>query len=79
MLIVCTSLDGPAEIHDKARVDVAGRGTYAQVVEKIDHFSKEFGRRVHMLPTITLSILISTSREKIIDEYLAFGARGDTL
>ena len=29
-VVVCTSLDGPADIHDKNRVDVAGRGTHAQ-------------------------------------------------
>ena len=37
---VCTSLDGPADIHDKNKMDVAGRGTHAQVVEKIDAFLK---------------------------------------
>jgi uncharacterized protein len=68
---VCTSLDGPAEIHDKGRVDVAGRGTHAQVVEKITHFAKKFGRHVHMLPTITRHSLAHP--EKIIDEYVRLG------
>jgi His-Xaa-Ser system radical SAM maturase HxsB len=70
-VIVCTSLDGPADIHDKGRVDVAGRGTHAQVVEKVMRFSKEFGRKVHMLPTITKHSLAHP--ERIIDEYLRLG------
>jgi uncharacterized protein len=71
---VCTSVDGPAEIHDKNRVDVAGRGTHAKVVEKIMRYTKHFGRKVHMLPTITRHSL--PHPEKIIDEYLRLG-QGD--
>ena len=71
---ICTSLDGPADIHDKNRVDVSGRGTHAQVVEKITHFTKKFGRKIHMLPTITKHSL--GHPERIIDEYLALG-QGD--
>ncbi len=70
-VVVCTSLDGPADIHDKGRVDVAGRGTHAQVIEKIERYSKQFGRRVHMLPTITKHSLAHP--ERIIDEYLRLG------
>ncbi len=68
---VCTSLDGPADIHDKSRVDVAGQGTHAQVVEKVMRFSKDFGRRVHMLPTISRHSLAHP--ERIVDEYLRLG------
>jgi sulfatase maturation enzyme AslB (radical SAM superfamily) len=68
---VCTSLDGPADIHDKNRVDVGGRGSHAEVIEKIERFSKQFGRKVHMLPTITKDSLAHP--EKIIDEYLRLG------
>jgi His-Xaa-Ser system radical SAM maturase HxsB len=68
---VCSSLDGPADIHDKNRKDVAGRGTHAQVVAKIERFSKEFGRKTHLLPTITKYTLASP--EKLIDEYLRLG------
>jgi His-Xaa-Ser system radical SAM maturase HxsB len=68
---VCTSLDGPADIHDKNKVDLAGQGTYAKVVEKIERFSKEFGRRVHLLPTITRHSLAHP--ERIVDEYLRLG------
>jgi len=68
---VCSSLDGPAEIHDKNRKDVAGRGTHAQVVAKIERFAKEFGRKTHLLPTITKHTLAYP--EKLIDEYLRLG------
>lgn len=68
---VCTSLDGPADIHDKNRVDVSGRGSHAQVVEKIERFAKKFGRKVGMLPTITKHSL--QHPERIIDEYLRLG------
>jgi sulfatase maturation enzyme AslB (radical SAM superfamily) len=70
---VCTSLDGPADIHDKNRVNVSGRGTHAQVVEKIERFRKEFGRSVHMIPTVTKQSLAHP--ERIIDEYLRLGQR----
>ncbi len=68
---LCTSLDGPAEIHDKCRLDVAGRGTHAQVVEKVKRYTQQFGRKVHMLPTITKHSLAYP--EKIIDEFLRLG------
>ncbi len=68
---VCTSLDGPADIHDKNRVDVHGRGSHAQVVEKVERFAKKFGRKVHMLPTITRHSLAHP--ERIIDEYVRLG------
>ena len=68
---VCSSLDGPADIHDKNRNDVAGRGTHAQVVAKIDDFSKRFGCKIHLLPTITKHSLAHP--ERIIDEYLRMG------
>jgi len=68
---VCTSLDGPADIHDKNRKDASGRGTHAQVMEKITRFSNKFARRVHMLLTITKHSL--EHPERIIDEYLRLG------
>ncbi|MBF0570993.1 MAG: radical SAM protein [Candidatus Omnitrophica bacterium] len=68
---VCTSLDGPADIHDKTKVDVNGRGTHAQVVEKIERFLKKFGCKAHMLPTINRHSLANP--ERIIDEYLRMG------
>jgi len=68
---ICTSVDGPADIHDKNRLTVGGQGTHAQVMEKIEHFSKQFGCKIHMLPTITRHSLAHP--ERIIDEYLRLG------
>ncbi len=34
-VLVCTSLDGPADIHDKNRVKVSGSGSYTEVIDKI--------------------------------------------
>ncbi|MDE2221566.1 MAG: radical SAM protein [Candidatus Omnitrophica bacterium] len=68
---VCTSMDGPAEIHDQSRKDVGGRGSHAQLMEKIEHYTSRTGRKVHMLPTITRHSLAHP--ERIIDEYLRLG------
>jgi His-Xaa-Ser system radical SAM maturase HxsB len=70
---VCTSLDGPADIHDKNRVNVAGKGqgNHAKVVGKVERFNSKFGRKVHMLPTISKHSL--EHPERIIDEYLRLG------
>jgi len=68
---VCTSLDGPADIHDQNRLTVNGRGTHADVIKKIERYSKEFGRKVYMLPTISRHSLAHP--ERIIDEYLRLG------
>jgi len=68
---VCVSLDGPADIHDKNKTYDDGRGTHAELVEKIEHFSKQSGSKIHMLPTITRHSLAHP--ERIVDEYLRFG------
>lgn len=68
---VCTSLDGPADIHDKHRVDAGGNGTHARVVEKIERFREKFGRPVSFLLTVTKHSLAHP--ERIIDEYLRLG------
>lgn len=68
---VCTSLDGPAFIHDQNRVDVAGRGTHAEVLKQVEKFQHKYGRKVNMLPTITRLSL--DHPEAIIDEYIRLG------
>lgn len=35
-LSICTSIDGPAGLHDSRRVDARGRGTYARVVRNLE-------------------------------------------
>ncbi len=68
---VCTSVDGPADIHDKNRKNLAGKGSHAQVMEKVERYTKKFGQKVYMLPTITRYSL--DHPERIIDEYLRLG------
>jgi uncharacterized protein len=68
---VCTSVDGPAEIHDKNRANLAGKGSHAQVMEKVARYTQKFGKKVYMLPTITKDSL--EHPEKIIDEYIRLG------
>ncbi|MBF0594797.1 MAG: radical SAM protein [Candidatus Omnitrophica bacterium] len=68
---VCSSLDGPKDIHDRHRVDLKGQGTYSDVVARIRRFKDKFGRKVSLLPTITKYSLAHP--ERIIDEYVALG------
>ncbi len=68
---VCTSVDGPADIHDKNRINVSGQGSHAKLMEKIDRFAQKFGRKAMMIPTITKHSLAHP--ERIIDEYVRLG------
>jgi len=73
---ICSSLDGPAFIHDKNRIFPNGSGTYREVVEKIDMVKKEYKKRgiktvVGLLPTITKHSL--SYHKEIVDEYLHLG------
>ncbi len=68
---VCASFDGPKDIHDANRVHEGGRGTYDELVAKIDRFHGKFGGRVGFLSTITKASLAHP--EKIIDEYVRRG------
>ncbi len=68
---VCTSLDGPADIHDRNRVLAGGGGTYRVVTGKVREFQKKFGRRVSFLPTVTRASLRHPRR--IVDEYVRLG------
>lgn len=73
---LCSSLDGPAFIHDKNRIFLNGKSTYKEVTKKINMVRKEYEKRglkdrVGLLPTITKHSL-SYHRE-IVDEYLRWG------
>ena len=73
---ICTSLDGPAYVHDKQRLYDDGRPTYKDTVEKIEmvneaYKKKSIKKRVHLLPTIT-RFSLPYARE-IIDEYIKWG------
>ena len=70
---ICTSLDGPKDLHNKNRPYSNGKGSYDDVVVWIDFFKKE--RKYHLfstaLPTITRFSL--SYPEEIVDEFLSHG------
>lgn len=76
---VCTSLDGPADLHDHNRRLVGGASSYAQVVHWLGRFRQAYADRgwdprqfrVEALSTVTRA---SLGRVKdIVDTYLALG------
>jgi His-Xaa-Ser system radical SAM maturase HxsB len=73
---VCTSLDGPKEIHDKNRV-FADSSNYGQVVFWIKKFKEEYRKRkienarINALVTLTKKSL--DYPEEIVDEYVNLG------
>ena len=72
----CTSLDGPAKIHDQNRVFKNGAATHAVVVEKIKKIRQEYKKKKIMqkigaLPTITQQAL--PFFKELIDEYVRLG------
>ncbi|MFH0753932.1 MAG: radical SAM protein, partial [Candidatus Omnitrophota bacterium] len=68
---VCTSFDGPKDIHDANRVYAGGQGTYDALLAKASRFKKVFGRDVGFLSTITKASLAHPQR--IVDEYVRHG------
>ena len=63
---ICTSLDGPKEVHDKNRVWTGG-SSYETAVRWIDVIKNEKKFRIHALPTVTRHS-IGFGKE-IADEY----------
>jgi sulfatase maturation enzyme AslB (radical SAM superfamily) len=47
----CTSVDGPAFIHDQQRVFPNGRATYQRTMYWVDRLRKVYGLHAGMLPT----------------------------
>jgi len=68
---ICSSLDGPKNIHDKNRIFTKGKGSYDIVVKKINELKNKFGKKVNLLPTITKYSL--KYFKEIIDEYVKRG------
>lgn len=79
-ILVCTSLDGPEELHNKNR-PLSGGNAYAEVVKWIDYFNGryiELGRDPrlwHIDALMTTTRLSLSQPEAIIEEYLARGIR----
>jgi len=73
---ICTSLDGPAAIHDGNRTYCGGVGTHADVVKWIERIRSEQESRgmsgaINALPTITRHSL--PRWKEIVDEYVRLG------
>jgi len=69
---VCTSLDGPKEVHDRNRKILGNKPSYEKVVHWINSLKRDFGfRHVGMLPTITRHSL--PFAKEIVDEYASHG------
>ncbi len=77
---ICTSLDGPADLHNKIRIFKGGNSheLLVQWMKKINERYREMGLdtnhyRVEALPTITRPSL--TRWKEIVDEFVAVGCR----
>jgi len=68
---ICTSLDGPKELHDKNRHYIKG-SSYDAVVKKIKELKKDF--KFAALPTITKESL--KYPKEIVDEFVKLGFSG---
>jgi His-Xaa-Ser system radical SAM maturase HxsB len=70
---LCSSLDGPKELHDKNRKYLGGGGTYDDVVKWMDFFikDKKYAYFNAALPTITKSSL--SYPKEIVEEYISRG------
>jgi len=67
---ICTSLDGPKNVHDKNRKYTDGRGTYDDVTKKIKYL-QENNVSLNALTTITKYSL--PYWKEIVDEYVKWG------
>jgi len=76
-IAICTSLDGPKELHNHNRKFNGGEGSYDAVTEWIEHISKEYekkeikNRRINAIITVTKKSL--SYPEEIINEYVSRG------
>lgn len=69
---ICTSLDGPKEVHDKNRVLLEGGSSYDSVIEGIQKIRKK-GKSAGALLTVTRHSL--DHWKEIVDEYVRQGLR----
>lgn len=73
---ICTSLDGPADLHDRNRI-LAGGGSHAAAVKWLRYFTKKLGKGSDCGPSALLTVSkYSLGRAKeIVDEYVRLGLR----
>ncbi len=75
---LCTSLDGPAALHDKNRLTPGGR-SHSDTVKWIKYFQKRSGKQVPEYRVFKPSALLTVSKyslprhKEIIDEYVRLG------
>lgn len=76
---MCTSLDGPAEVHDRNRI-FAGGNSHAETARWIRRFmdyTSPTGRRAHKPGALMTTTRLSLAHgDAIIDEYLRLGLPG---
>jgi len=68
---ICTSLDGPKELHEKNRKYLDGTGSYNKVVHWIDVIKNQHAYEISALPTVTRYSLPYAT--EIVDAYLENG------
>lgn len=72
----CTSIDGPADLHDKNRVFVGG-SSHADVVRWFRQIHKKTAKKTFRIDALLTVTRYSLRRYKdIVDQYLELGARG---
>lgn len=73
-IAISTSLDGPADIHDKYRRTRFDKGTYDAFLKNLERARKIVGERVSALMTTTADSLDRI--DEIVDEYVRLGMDG---
>ena len=68
---LCSSLDGPASVHDRQRCFPNGAPTHEQVIRWAKRLNTEYGIKVPFLPTFTRHAL--GHERELIDEYQTQG------
>ena len=77
-IYVCTSVDGPKELHDKNRAFTGG-SSYDETVRWIERFHEEYDKRGFDQTVFHVDALMTTTRQslplwkEIIDEYVKLG------
>ncbi|UCG95419.1 MAG: His-Xaa-Ser system radical SAM maturase HxsB [archaeon] len=72
---ICTSFDGPKEVHDKNRRYFNQSGTYDDVVYWIKRINKEFGKYFSLGSVSTVTRHSLKYPKEIVDEYYKLGFR----
>ncbi|MCK5233670.1 MAG: radical SAM protein, partial [Candidatus Aenigmarchaeota archaeon] len=70
---LCSSLDGPKELHNLQRQYVNGSGSYDSVIKWL-RYLKDNKKTVNIMPTITAHS-IKFGAKKIVDEYVKLGVK----